>query len=212
MMSLPGNGEDAGPELGKFVMRGNSPRAENCRSCRAFPNVMEQGSNRRGAGGISRGRGLAIGAAPAIIAPCMEPSSASGVGSVSDSEPIVPLRLRESGTAAAGQSVRPAISPLPAPIAFDRRELIAILTLYGRKVAAGEWRDYAIDHGSDKAVFSVFHRTAETPLYRIEKAPKLSRRQGLYSVVARGGTILRRGPDLSQVLRVLLGKPRLVTV
>lgn len=131
---------------------------------------------------------------------------------MSDPEPIVPLRLRESDTAAAGRNVRPAFSQLPAPIAFDRRELIAILTLYGRKVAAGEWRDYAIDHGSDKAVFSVFHRTAESPLYRIEKAPRLSRRQGLYSVVERGGAVLRRGPDLSQVLRVLLGKPTLVSV
>jgi hypothetical protein len=142
----------------------------------------------------------------------MEHPSVSGVGPVSDSEPIVPLRLRESGTAVADRNVRPAFSPLPPPIAFDRGELIAILTLYGRKVAAGEWRDYAIDHGSDKAVFSIFHRTAESPLYRIEKAPRLSRRQGLYSVVARGGTILRRGPDLAQVLRVLLSKPTLVSV
>jgi hypothetical protein len=131
---------------------------------------------------------------------------------VSDSEPIVPLRLRESGTAAAGRNVRPAFSPLPAPIAFDRRELVAILTLYGRMVAAGEWRDYAIDHGSEKAVFSIFHRTAESPLYQIEKTPKLSRKLGLYSVVARGGAILRRGSDLAQVLRVLLSGPTLVSV
>ena len=131
---------------------------------------------------------------------------------MSDPEPIVPLRLRESGTAAAGRNVRPAFSPLPAPIAFDRRELVAILTIYGRKVAAGEWRDYAIDHGSDTAVFSIFHRTTESPLYRIEKAPKLSRKLGLYSVVDRGGTILQRGSDLAQVLRVLLGRPTLVSV
>ena len=131
---------------------------------------------------------------------------------MSDSEPIVPLRLRESGTAAAGRNVRPAFSPLPAPIAFDRRELTAILTLYGRMVAAGEWRDYAIDHGSEKAVFSIFHRTAESPVYRIEKTPKLSRKLGLYSVIARGGTILRRGSDLAQVLCVLLGRPTLVSV
>jgi len=131
---------------------------------------------------------------------------------VSDLEPIVPLRLRESGTAAAGRNVRPAFSPLPAPIAFDRRELTAILTLYGRMVAAGEWRDYAIDHGSEKAVFSIFHRTAESPVYRIEKTPKLSRKLGLYSVVARGGAILRRGSDLAQVLRVLLSRPTLVSI
>ncbi|MFL6824974.1 MAG: DUF2794 domain-containing protein [Bradyrhizobium sp.] len=120
--------------------------------------------------------------------------------------------MRESGTAAAGRNVRPAFSPLAAPIAFDRRELMAILTLYGRKVAAGEWRDYAIDHGTDKAVFSIFHRTAESPLYRIEKAPKQGRKLGLYSVVARGGTILRRGSDLAQVLRVLLSRPTLVSI
>jgi hypothetical protein len=132
------------------------------------------------------------------------------VTAVSDSEPIVPLRLRESGTAAAGRNVRLSFSQ--APIAFDRRELTAILTLYGRKVAEGEWRDYAIDHGSDKAVFSIFHRTTETPLYRIEKDPKAGRRHGLYSVVARGGMILRRGSDLAQVLGVLQRLPTLVAV
>ena len=79
-------------------------------------------------------------------------------------------------------------------------------------VAAGEWRDYAIDHGSEKAVFSIFHRTAESPVYRIEKTPKLSRKLGLYSVVARGGAILRRGSDLAQVLRVLLSRPTLVSI
>jgi uncharacterized protein DUF2794 len=99
-----------------------------------------------------------------------------------------------------------------APISFDRSELATILTVYGSKVAEGEWRDYAIDLERDKAVFSVFRRTAETPLYRIEKIPRLSRRQGLYSVVAQGGMILRRGHDLAQVLRVLMRKPRLLAV
>ncbi|MQT13128.1 DUF2794 domain-containing protein [Segnochrobactrum spirostomi] len=88
-------------------------------------------------------------------------------------------------------------------IAFDRRELDAILRLYGRMVAAGEWRDYAIDFRREEAVFSVYRRTSEMPLYRIVKAPKLARKQGAYSVVAAGGMILKRGPDLGRVLAVL---------
>ena len=86
---------------------------------------------------------------------------------------------------------------------FDRHELTQILNVYGRKVAAGEWRDYALDMGFDKAVFSVFRRACEYPLYRIEKAPKLARKQGAYSVVAATGLILKRGHDLSRVLGVL---------
>jgi hypothetical protein len=88
-------------------------------------------------------------------------------------------------------------------IHFDRRELQAILRVYGRRVAAGDWRDYALDFGSDKAVFSVFRHTSEVPLYRIEKCPGLARRQGAYSVVAATGLIMRRGQDLSRVLEVL---------
>ena len=89
------------------------------------------------------------------------------------------------------------------PIAFDRKELGVILTLYGRMVAAGEWRDYGISHLSDVAVFSVFRRTAETPIYRIEKRPKLRDKQGQYSVIGMDGRILKRGHDLRTVLRVL---------
>lgn len=88
-------------------------------------------------------------------------------------------------------------------VAFNRWELSQILNVYGRKVASGEWRDYAIDFARDRAVFSIFRRTCETPLYRIEKAPKLARRQGAYSVIAATGQILKRGHDLSRVLRVL---------
>ena len=95
-------------------------------------------------------------------------------------------------------------------IAFDRQELTQILDVYGRKVASGEWRDYAIDVLREKAVFSVFRRTTEVPLYRIEKAPKLSRRQGAYSVVAATGLILKRGHDLARVLRALDKGLRLV--
>lgn len=88
-------------------------------------------------------------------------------------------------------------------VAFHRTELSLILSLYGRMVAAGEWRDYGISHLREVAVFSVFRRTAEIPLYRIEKRPKLRNRQGMYAVVGTGGQVLRRGHDLKAVLRVL---------
>jgi hypothetical protein len=88
-------------------------------------------------------------------------------------------------------------------VTFDQRELRAILNLYGRMVAQGEWRDYAIDFWRDRAVFSVFRRAAEVPLYRIEKQPALARKQGAYSVVTPTGLILKRGQELGRVLRVL---------
>ena len=91
----------------------------------------------------------------------------------------------------------------PEQTAFDRQELNVILGLYGRMVAAGEWRDYGLSHLRDVAVFSVFRRTAENPLYRIEKRPKLRMRQGQYAVISMDGQILKRGNDLRQVLRVL---------
>jgi hypothetical protein len=94
-------------------------------------------------------------------------------------------------------------SPLDVDVVrFDRSELNAILSLYGRMVAAGEWRDYGISSLHDVAVFSVFRRTAELPLYRIEKRPRLRLKQGLYAVVGADGQTLRRGHDLTQVLRV----------
>ena len=113
-----------------------------------------------------------------------------------------------------GAGLNPSPQSHPAPpsrpvVAFNRRELDTILRLYGRMVADGEWRDYAIDLLKDKAVFSVFRRSSEMPLYRIEKDPKLSRRQGAYSVIATGGMILKRGQDLAQVLRVLEKKKHL---
>lgn len=86
---------------------------------------------------------------------------------------------------------------------FDRRELSVILSLYGQMVAAGEWRDYGISCLRDAAIFSVFRRTAEFPLYRIEKHPHLRNRQGMYSVIGMDGRILKRGHDLAQVLRIL---------
>ena len=109
----------------------------------------------------------------------------------------------EAALAAANQRPR-------ATIAFDRDELDQILNIYGRKVAAGEWRDYAIDMLREKAVFSVFRRASEVPLYRIEKSPRTSRKQGAYSVIAATGLILKRGHDLARVLRVLESKLKLV--
>lgn len=88
------------------------------------------------------------------------------------------------------------------PVFFDRRELTAILRVYGRMVAQGEWRDYAISGQADAAVFAIHRRAAEAPVYRIEKRPALARRQGQWSVLGHGGVILKRGHDLDQVLRV----------
>lgn len=100
--------------------------------------------------------------------------------------------------------------PAPPATAFHRSELGPILALYGRMVAAGEWRDYGIAHLRDVAVFSIFRRTAEVPLYRVEKRPALRARQGQYAVIGSEGQVLRRGHDLAQVLRALERKPRVV--
>jgi Protein of unknown function (DUF2794) len=100
------------------------------------------------------------------------------------------------------------ITPFPSKpstplVAFDRRELQAIMGLYGRMVAAGEWRDYAMDFLKDRAVFSIFRRSSEMPLYRVIKDPELRLKQGMYAVMAPGGLILKRGQELDQVLRVI---------
>jgi Protein of unknown function (DUF2794) len=119
---------------------------------------------------------------------------------LSDLDPIV-FRPRTAGTI---QDFSASSAPeAHRQIAFNRQELSAILAVYGRKVASGEWRDYAIDLNRDKAVFSVFRRASEFPLYRIEKDPKLARKQGTYSVIAAGGLIMKRGHDLIRVLDVL---------
>ena len=96
----------------------------------------------------------------------------------------------------------PLSTRLQEQVSFDRRELSVILALYGRMVAMGEWRDYGISSLRDLAVFSIFRRTAEHPLYRIEKRPKLRARQGMYAVIGAEGQVLRRGHDLAAVLRV----------
>jgi hypothetical protein len=103
----------------------------------------------------------------------------------------------------AGIAPPPGPSATPARVTFDRIELKRLFGLYGRKVAAGEWRDYAIDFLKDRAVFSVFRRACETPIYRIEKNPRLARRQGVYSVISATGLIVRRGPELDRVLRAI---------
>jgi hypothetical protein len=126
---------------------------------------------------------------------------------MSDQEPI-----RFTPRAALSAPPAPSVpQSAPVQVSFDRRELQAILGLYGRMVAAGEWRDYAIDFLKEQAVFSVFRRASEAPLYRIEKTPKLARRQGTYAVVTTTGLILKRGHDLARVLDVLDRKLRLVT-
>ncbi|MEJ8574788.1 DUF2794 domain-containing protein [Microbaculum marinum] len=100
--------------------------------------------------------------------------------------------------------------PAASSVSFNRSELNEILKVYGRMVAAGEWRDYAIDALREKAVFSVFRRASEAPLYRIEKNPRLARRQGAYSVVSTTGLILKRGHDLARVLGAIDKRLRLV--
>lgn len=113
-------------------------------------------------------------------------------------EPIVFLRA-EAGS----QPARNGYAGGPCEqVRFDRAELNRILTLYGRMVAAGEWRDYAIDFLSELAAFSVFRRTSEVALFTIEKRPRLRNRQGQYAVIESGGHVLKRGHDLAQVLRV----------
>jgi hypothetical protein len=101
-------------------------------------------------------------------------------------------------------------SSLPSRVTFNRVELHRILNLYGRMVADGEWRDYAIDFLKDRAVFSVFRRSSEMPIYRIEKDPRLARKQGIYSVISATGLILRRGHELERVLLAIDRKPALV--
>lgn len=95
-------------------------------------------------------------------------------------------------------------------VGFDRRELQAIFNVYGRMVAQGVWRDYAMDFSSSRAIFSIFRRTGEAAYYRIIKEPKVARKQGTYSILMQTGLILKRGPELSRILAALEKKPKLV--
>lgn len=90
--------------------------------------------------------------------------------------------------------------PREAQVGFDRAELTRILDLYGRMVAAGHWRDYAMEFGRDVAIFSAFRRTAERPEIRIEKRPALRQRQGVWALVGETGAVLKRGHELGPVL------------
>lgn len=149
---------------------------------------------------------------------------------MSEAEPIVKIGARETSSlsrhkahhSSACQDASTSVPLIPrsfsnsksepAITAFDRKELNQILTVYGRQVAEGEWRDYAIYHGRESAVFSIFRRTSEMPLYRVQKQPRLARKQGKYAIVSATGMILRRGHDLSQVLKIIDRRPKLVTV
>ena len=115
-----------------------------------------------------------------------------------------------SHAAARGAAANPSGHPSPNRVTFNRFELNRILNLYGRMVADGEWRDYAIDFLKERAVFSVFRRASEVPIYRIEKDPRLARKQGMYSVISATGLILRRGHELDRVLLAIDRKPALI--
>ena len=97
----------------------------------------------------------------------------------------------------------PVATKVPGIVAFDRRELATILNVYGRKVGQGEWRDYAMDFLRDRAVFSIYARVSERPLFIVEKTPKMRNKQGQYTVTNQQGRILKRGHDIAVVLRVL---------
>ena len=114
------------------------------------------------------------------------PSSPARLTVVADRQPQGPRKPNQPGT-----------------VFWERRELDAILSLYGQRVAAGDWRDYAMSGLKDCAVFSVYRRSSEMPLYRIEKHPRLRNKQGAYSVLNASGMILKRGHELRQVLKVL---------
>ena len=113
------------------------------------------------------------------------------------SDPISVVALSSRSGGAAGPT---------AITSFHRRELNLILNVYGRMLACGMARDYAIDHLRDRAIFSIYRRTSENPLYRVEKRPKDANRQGAWSVISAAGGTLKRGRDLDQVLRVFDSK------
>lgn len=137
---------------------------------------------------------------------------------MSDTDPIIEIRpvLERRGTGRHSPSEQSSGAQsnggrtMPQVTAFSRQELQQILRVYGRMVAAGEWRDYALDMGDETASFSVFRRSSESPLFRIEKTPRLARRQGAFSIVSAAGVVLKRGSDLARVLTVFDKQIRLV--
>ena len=131
---------------------------------------------------------------------------------MSDKDTIIvslPTGQKKSHKRPPHQKQRPTLNPI---IAFQKNELNIILNTYGHHVAAGDWRDYAIGYGKYKATFSIFRHTSECPIYCIIKDPKLSKKQGIYSVIDQTGRILKRGHDLAQVLKVFTKKPKLSIV
>ena len=135
-----------------------------------------------------------------------ERPSASGSNTISLAarRPLASSGIANTITASTGSPSK------PSQISFDRRELNAILRVYGFNVAAGHWRDYSIDHLKDRAVFCVYRRANEAPLFRIEKVPARARRQGAYAVLNTAGTVLKRGHELTRVLAVLERRLQLV--
>lgn len=131
---------------------------------------------------------------------------------MSEGDIAEPLRGGSAQGSARGSARVLPFPAAPKRVSFDRIELQTILNLYGRMVAEGEWRDYAIDFTPDKAIFSIYRRTSEVPLYRIEKDPALARKQGAYAVVAASGLILKRGHDLDRVVRVLAKPLKVVSI
>jgi len=123
-------------------------------------------------------------------------SSSADLISLAARRPLASSGTRNSIVASTGNPSK------PSQISFDRVELNAILRVYGFRVADGDWRDYAIDHLKDRAIFSIYRRASEAPLFTIEKDPKLARKQGAYSVRNQKGIILKRGHDITQVLKV----------
>jgi hypothetical protein len=133
-------------------------------------------------------------AGPGEIEPSQFPGGEGSTGARLSAAAQIAKGILAQGTSA---------QAVAAQVTFDRCELGRIFRLYGRKVADGEWRDYAIDFLKDRAVFSIFRRFSEAPIYRIEKNPRLAQRQGSYSVVSATGLILRRGHELDRVLRAI---------
>jgi hypothetical protein len=112
-----------------------------------------------------------------------------------------------------------AVMPFPATrsrirpdVSFDRQELREIMNVYGRGVAEGAWKDYALDFTPDKAVLSIYRRASEVPMFRVEKTPALARKQGAYAVLNATGFVLKRGPELARVLRAIDPRPKLSLV
>ena len=132
------------------------------------------------------------------------------MGEVSETEPIVPLRPHWTGSAAGPGETRSASGPVRPQIAFDRKELNLILGVYGSRVAEGEWRDYAIDHGPGMAVFSVFRHSLDRPLFAVAKcADGLDR--GPQFLVLNGQHKLKSGKSIDEVLDVLDAPLRVVS-